>query len=304
VDPLDWLLLIHQVPAKPDYLRVKVGRRLARVGAVAVKAGVYALPAGEEHREDFGWILREVCDGGGEAQILEARLVDGLDDSALIERFRAARDEDAAAVADGLRALAEGDPTPEQEGDLTRLRRRLDEIAKLDFFGSSKVIEAQGWLARIDARRAPAADPAEARPPRGATWVTRAGIKVDRMASGWLIRRFVDPDATFRFVPARSHRPEPGEIRFDMVEAEFGHEGELCTFEVLVRRFGLSDPALGVLAELVHDVDCKDGRFGRPETAGFAMAVDAIAHAHSDDDARLDRASAWFDEIHAWLWRR
>jgi hypothetical protein len=129
------------------------------------------------------------------------------------------------------------------------------------------------------------------------TWVTRAGIKVDRMASAWLIRRFVDPDARFRFVAGRAHDPAPGEARFDMVAAEFGHEGDECTFEVLVRRLGLGDPGLRALGELVHDVDCKDGKFGRPETDGFALTVEAIAAAHRTDEARLARAGAWLDDL-------
>lgn len=294
-----WLLLIHQVPAKPDYLRVKVGRRLQRVGAVPVKHGVYALPATDEAREDFGWIVREVVDGGGEAQVVEARLVEGLDDDELVARFNAARDEEATPLVDALRDLPEGDET-----ELKRLRKRVDELSAIDFFGATKVMEARGWLRRLDEARAPAVAPAVRSELVGRTWVTRAGIKVDRMASAWLVRRFVDPDATFRFVPGRSHQPEPGEVRFDMVEAEFGHEGDECTFEVLVRRLGLADPGLRPIAELVHDIDCKDGKFARPEKEGFAMTVEAIAAAHPTDEARLERASAWLDDLRHWFSRR
>jgi hypothetical protein len=292
--PRAWLLLIYLVPARPDYLRVKVGRRLQRVGAVAVKPSVYALPASDEAREDLGWILREVVDGGGEAHVVEARLVEGLDDEALIGRFNAARDEEAAPLVEALRTLAEPDDT-----ELERLRKRIDELSAIDFFGSTRVMEARGWLRRLDEARAPTPPVGERAALRGMVWVTRAGIKVDRMASAWLIRRFVDPEATFRFVQGRSHRPETGEIRFDMVEAEFGHEGDECTFEVLVRRLGLADPGLRPIAELVHDIDLKDGKFGRPGAEGFAMTVEAIAAAHPTDEARLDRASAWLDDLFA-----
>ena len=110
----------------------------------------------------------------------------------------------------------------------------------------------------------------------GRTWVTRRGVKVDRMACAWLIRRFLDPDAHLKFVDAKGYTPEPGELRYDMFEAEFTHEGEDCSFEVLIRRFELRIPGLGTLAELVHDIDLKDGRYGRPETAGLAALVDAV----------------------------
>ncbi len=121
--------------------------------------------------------------------------------------------------------------------------------------------------------------------------MTRTGIKVDRMASAWLIRRFIDPEARFKFVPAKGYRPAPGELRFDMFEAEFTHEGELCTFEVLVRRFGLPDPALRAIAEIVHDIDVKDAKYGREEAAGIGQLVAGIAAAHADDEARLARGA-------------
>lgn len=287
-----WLLLIHQVPAKPDYLRVKVGRRLQRVGSVPVKPGVYALPATDEAREDFGWIVREIVDGGGEAQVVEARLVEGLADDELVGRFNAARDEEVLPIVESLRTQATNG-----SAELERLRKRLDEISAIDFFGATRVMEARGWLARLEQERSAGSSRVERADLAGKTWVTRAGIKVDRMASAWLVRRFVDPDAAFRFVPGRSHRPGAGEVRFDMVEAEFGHEGEDCTFEVLVRRLGLHDPGLRPIAELVHDVDVKDGKFARPETEGFSMTVQAIAAAHATDEARLERAAAWLDDL-------
>ena len=130
-------------------------------------------------------------------------------------------------------------------------------------------------------------------------WVTRSGVKVDRVACPWLIRKFIDPAATFKFVPAKGYQPAPGELRFDMFEAEFTHEGELCTFEVLVRRFGLTDPALRALAEIVHDIDVKDARYGREEAPGIGQLVAGIAAAHPDDEARLARGAALFDDLYA-----
>ncbi len=134
---------------------------------------------------------------------------------------------------------------------------------------------------------------------RGRTWVTRTGIKVDRMASAWLIRRFIDPAATFRFVPAKGYQPNPRELRFDMFDAEFTHEGELCTFEVLVRRFGLVDPALRHVAEIVHDIDLKDAKHGREEAPGIGQLVAGIAAAHASDEERLARGAALFDDLYA-----
>ena len=136
---------------------------------------------------------------------------------------------------------------------------------------------------------------------RARTWVTRTGIKVDRMASAWVIRRFIDPEARFKFVPAKGYEPEKGELRFDMFDAEFAHEGDLCTFEVLVQRFGLADPALRAIAEIVHDIDLKDAKYGREEAPGVGQLVAGIAAAHPDDEARLARGAALFDDLYASL---
>jgi len=127
--------------------------------------------------------------------------------------------------------------------------------------------------------------------------VTRHGVHVDRMASAWLIRRFIDPEATFKFVPARGYRPEAGELRFDMYQAEYTHEGERCTFQVLVRRFGLSNPALEAIGEIIRDIDCKDSQHGRAETAGIAALIAGIAEAGPDDPARISQSAPVFDGL-------
>jgi hypothetical protein len=121
---------------------------------------------------------------------------------------------------------------------------------------------------------------------------------VDRIASAWLIRRFIDPAARFRFVATQSHTPGAGELRFDMFEAEYTHEGDRCSFETLVARFGLKDPALTAIAELVHDIDCKDGKFGRDETAGLERLISGIVRRHATDEARLERGAAVLEDLY------
>jgi hypothetical protein len=117
------------------------------------------------------------------------------------------------------------------------------------------------------------------------------------MASAWLIKRFIDPDARFRWVDGRGFKPAPGELRFDMFEAEFTHEGDDCSFEVLRRRCKVEEPGLGPIAEIIHDIDVKDNKFARPEAAGVAFVLGAIAAANDTDDARMERASVLFDEL-------
>jgi hypothetical protein len=307
-----WLLLIHQIPPKPDYLRVKVGRRLARIGAVALKNTVYVLPRSDAAQEDFEWVLREVTGAGGEAALLEARFVDGLADPDIENLFRTARDADYAALArearevdagvDG-RALDGSDARRQAESDVIRLERRLEEIGAIDFFAAPGREAAQGLIAGLRARlTSPAPESADApgglaRDVRGRTWITRRGVHVDRIASAWLIRRFIDPDACFEFVAAKGYVPQPGELRFDMFAAEYTHEGDQCTFEVLCRRFGLEVAGLRAIAEIIHDLDLKDQKFGRPEAPGVDAQLTGLTLVHEDDVSRIAQGSALFDHL-------
>ena len=311
-----WLLLIHQLPPRPPYFRVKIWRHLQKLGAVGIKNSVYALPAGEEAQEDLEWVLREIREGGGDASLVEARLVEGLDDEQVREMFRAARDADYRAIGEEVRQLSRRLPRKipqERRGELqaavARLQKRMAEIGAIDFFHARSREPVDGLLRQLEERlaaRAPKVEPA-ARPsekPRGATWVTRTGIHVDRMASGWLIRRFIDPAAKLRFVTVQDHRHRAGELRFDMFDGEFTHQGDLCTFEVLLEHFEIGDAALRAIAEIVHDIDLKDAKYGRADTAGFEHLVHGIALAHPEDEARLQRAGAVLDDLYEYFKRK
>jgi hypothetical protein len=317
--PARWLLLIHQLPAKPAYQRVKVWRRLQALGAVAVKNAVYALPAGEQAQEDFEWLLKEIIEGGGEGLICEARLIDGLSDEEVRAMFNKARDADYDALAQEARALGEalaGSTNATARADarakLVRLKADAGRIVALDFFGANGRETLDGLLATLD-NLVQESDPMTAiqgsvsagREGGGAltgrVWVTRAGVHVDRIASAWLIRRFIDPQARLKFVPAKGYVPEPGELRFDMFEAEFTHEGDRCTFEVLLARAGLDDPALAAIGEIVHDIDLKDAKFGRAEASGIAHLIEGLSAANQDDQARIERGTAMLDDLYEYF---
>src|SRR2546430_3506795 len=302
-----WVLLIHQIPPKPDYFRVKVGRRLQHLGAVAIKNSVYVLPRSDETVEDFQWQSREIVAGGGEASVCEANFVDGLTDTQIEALFRTARDADyGEIVADARRLRKATNGRGQVAADLSRLKRRLASLVAIDFFGAPLRRAAQEEVARLEARLRPreTQDPPPAHPaqaPRGATWVTRQGVYIDRIACAWLIGRFIDSKAQFKFVAAEGYRPRPGELRFDMFEAEYTHAGDACTFETLVARFGLGDRALRVIAEIVHDIDCKEAKFGRPEASGVERLVAGIAQQHAQDTARLAQGATLFDALYAAL---
>ncbi len=308
---LRWLLLIHQIPPKPDYFRVKVRRRLQRIGAVALKNSVYVLPVREETAEDFRWLLREIVSEGGEATLCEATLVEGLKPKELIALFCADRDVDyAELVVSAQRLIPSQDAaalsSAEAEAEVGKLQRQFEEIVSIDYFEAPGRRAAQRALVTLESklRHGSAAGGVTGKgveQMQRQTWVTRKDVHIDRIASAWLIRRFIDPKAEFKFTALKDYRPKAGEVRFDMFEAEYTHEGDHCTFETLLARAGLRDRALRAIAEIVHDIDCKDSKFGRDEAPGIAALVRGLVRACPEDRARLQRGAAAFDDLYASL---
>jgi hypothetical protein len=297
-----WLLLTHQLPPVPGYLRVKVRRRLENLGAIPVKNSVYALPARDDTREDFEWLLREIVQDGGEATLCEAAFIDGVTDARLRGASHAETNDQYSEIVAKARNLAtmlaeesdlDGEHRDPVDG-IVRLKCRFAEVAAVDFFGAAGRTSAEQAISAVEMQlhALPAAtsdmrSESDTAQFRGRTWVTRQGVHVDRIASAWLIRRFIDPDARFKFVPSQGYEPAPGELRFDMFEGEFTHEGDRCTFETLLVRFALDDRALHLLAEIVHDLDQKDEKFGRAEGPGLASLLSGMALSQESDAIRI-----------------
>jgi len=308
--------LIHQVPNSPAYLRVKMWRRLQKIGAVAVKNAVYVLPRSDQSSEDFHWVAREILEAGGDASVCEATFVEGITPNQLKELFQAARESDYDELMVEIKELKEELHAAEKTGDAWasgmvgragRIRQRLTEIQGIDFFTAPRGKQAEIAIAEVEAkiRKAPIHKPHSGRGANsGRTWVTRKGVHVDRIASAWLIHRFIDPGGRFKFVAAKGYKPEPDELRFDMFEAEFTHEGDLCTFEVLLQRFDIGDSSLRRIAEVIHDIDLKESKFGRPETTGIGLIVNAICTKHKEDSDRIDRGTILLDDLYDFFKKR
>ena len=301
----DWYLLLHQIPPKPSYFRAQVLRRLSQVGALPVKNSAYLLPASEETLEDFQWVCREIVQQGGQAWLFRVDMIAGLTPASAREAFHRLRTLDYDALIDEANALLRQEDVTTLAAASGKLGRRLEEIRRIDYFDASRREEAQQVLESLGRRLKTMAEGSElsARLPSGSTargrnWVTRRGVKVDRIGSAWLIRRFIDPAATFRFVEPTGYEIAPGELRFDMYEGEYTHRGDLCTFEALREDYRLADAALRPIAEIIHDIDLKEQRYAHPETAGVARILEGICRDAEDDIRRIEQGSALFENLY------
>jgi hypothetical protein len=290
-----WYLLIHQLPPEPLYLRAKIRQRLARVGAVALKNAVYALPLREDCLEDFQWIAEEAASGGGEAYICEAEFLERKLEEELVARSHAERDAEYAELTGDIRDLKSSERS-DLPAQIARLRKKFDEISRIDFFDAPGRQQTAKLLAELETPSPRRGSRAGRESLAGRTWVTRKGIHIDRIASAWLIRRFIDGKAPFRFIDPQ----EPvrkGELRFDMVGGDFSHEEDRCTFETLIARAGIVERGLREIAEIVHDIDLKDAKFGRSEAPGIERLITGLILAHAADTERLERGFVLFDEL-------
>ncbi|HYU30919.1 MAG TPA: chromate resistance protein ChrB domain-containing protein [Thermoanaerobaculia bacterium] len=304
-----WIGLTYSLPSgSSSSPRVAIWRRLRQLGAASPTGSVYLLPWGEENREAFEWLSQEIEAAGGQALVLPIDRLDGSAEERLIELFRSARAEEyrkimaeADEAAQAGRAGAGREDRSELRDRLEKLRRHFAEVARIDFFQAPEGAEAAAALARLETGLGHGESPAREIPPadlaryRGRRWVTRPRPHVDRLASAWLIRRFVDPEAGIRY----SETPEPGEVSFDMRDAEFGHQGNLCTFETLIASFGLAgDPALPALAEIVHEIDLRDGLSARPEIPGIDGLLRGWGSAGWSDSELERHGTALFEGLY------
>lgn len=300
-----WLLLAHQLPATPSNLRVKTWRRLQNLGAIAVKQSIYVLPDSPESREDFEWLRVEIEGSGGEAVVFCANHLDADAETALVEEFRRNRQTaytELAAELQRVRPNSQDRRGQSHLRDVSRFRERFQAIERIDFFGSAGRDRVASLLAALESRRAgqderPAAHGGDTAQYKGRLWVTRPRPGVDRMSSAWLIRRFIDPTASFAFVTDAKNAPKDA-VPFDMYSTGFGHEGDRCTFETLVVRFGINDRAVARLGEVVHDLDLKDGKYAAPEAVTLGAAIDGLQMACGDDHQLLDQGMILFEAMY------
>ena len=302
---LSWLLLLVRLPATHKAERVAIWRKLKKSGAIPIQTSTYVLPDQPSPYETFQWLTQQIRDAGGDATLVRARQIEGLSNEKLIGLFNAARIREYAALRELLRSQVERRKRKSRaSGKLDRVRKQFREIRRTDFFDCPRAREIEMLLRKLERPQLPssATPRVSSRDYRNKTWLTRPRPEIDRVGSAWLIRKFIDPRAKFAFAKAISVNRRV--VSFDMVDGDFTHQGEDCTFETLVKSFAIRDRTAHKIGEMIHDADLVDGKFERSECVGIDRVLKGWAREELSDQEILRRGFQCFDALYTFLQTR
>jgi len=288
----EWLLLTFTLPTKRASQRVEIWRKLQRYGTVPLGNSGYLLPSDVSNEERFQWLATTIRKYGGEASVVRVESIDNLSTPQLKGQFSEARNREYQELIRQIQAISGTSSEPKKNATrLSRLRNRFQEIVDVDFFDSPLQERVRALLEQASSLRAAKTGVTAKINPKdykNRVWVTRPRPGVDRCASVWLIRRFIDPRARFTFA-SEDHVPVRA-VPFDMFHgAGFGHSGGDCTFETLEKEFRIRDPRVAVIGQMIHDADLLDDRFGRKEGYGVDEILKGWARQGLADEKLLER---------------
>ena len=301
---LRWLLLLVRLPATHTAERVSIWRKLRRSGAIQIQTSTYVLPDQPARYETFQWLTQHIRHAGGDATLVRAREIEGLPNERLIELFNSGRAKEYALLQDAIRSFADRRRKRSTfENKLHRFRKQFREIKQTDFFNSPKAQGVEMLLRKLEGAQSPSKPQRNMEPKnfRSRTWLTRPRPEIDRVGSAWLIRRFIDPKAKFVFASKRP--PNRRVVTFDMLDGDFSHVGDNCTFETLLGRFGINDNVARKIGEMIHDADLVDDKFERSECIGIDRVLKGWAKEGVPDQEILRRGFECFDALYAFFQR-
>lgn len=303
--PKAWLLLLYGLPTKHSAERVSLWRKLKKFGALQLKTSAYVLPDQPVHFERFQWLAKQVRDDGGDATLIRVTEIEGLSNQQIAQMFNEARARDYAELgrmATGFIKRQKRRRNASSDSELEKFQRRFNEIREIDYFDCPAAHDAQIVLKRaaerlpMSSRTGPKLD---AKRFAGKTWLTRPQPEIDRVGSAWLIRKFIDPQA--RFVFAANPPAHRAAVPYDMLDVQFTHHGEDCTYETLLKRFGVRDRAARQIGEMIHDADLEDGKFQRAECLGLDRLFKGWAKLGFSDAEILAKGFDCFEALYHWL---
>ncbi len=298
-----WILLLYGLPTTKSSERVNLWRRLKKFGALSLKASAYLLPDRPTHFERFQWLAQQIRDGGGEATLIRVSEIENLSTTAVIALFNEARAADYQELISSVNELLKQNRKRKSEtfqAEISKIRARFGDLRAIDFFNSPRAHDVETLLqsaANLHGQKAATAPRLNPEDYAGKTWLTRPRPEIDRVGSAWLIRKFIDAGAKLIFGSDLQKFREA--IPYDMLEVEFTHHGDDCTFETLLKRFGIADNGGRIIAEMIHDADLEDDKFHRIECVGLQRMFIGWAKLGLADHEILERGFACFDALHA-----
>ncbi len=316
-----WLLFFYSVPSKPVNARIKIWRRLAKAGAVQLKGTVYILPYNEDHYEFLQWLASEVTSLKGDGTFIVAEKIETMTNSEIMDIFNKQRETDYQNIEKGLEELERrissikkgtgSQSIKKLSGQFNKYLKEFEEIKKIDFFSSKAGNDLKKRIKNIEAEIKNVSGfavleqkvviiPKRIEDYQGKTWVTRKKPFIDRIASAWLIKNFIDKNALFKFIDEKNAQDiDKNAILFDIRDGDFTHQGDLCTFETLLKAFGLKNIALKKIAEIVHELDIKDEKYKNPESKGVEDILIGIRKTAKDDAEILEKGMTVFEMLYA-----
>jgi hypothetical protein len=286
-----WIVLMFNLPTTQASQRVEVWRKLRRYGALPLESGGYLLPNNPQTLEHFEWLAAAIRKFKGQASVLRVQSVDDCPDDELRREFVDARSKDYEQLQSELKKVLKS--SKRTAGALARIRKRFSEISAIDFFNSPARSRLEAMLARTEEGQPPLSkSQRNAQRARkeylNRTWITRPRPGIDRVSSAWLITHFIDKNAKFVFDNDPTRHPKA--VPFDMFHGGgFGHRGDDCTFETLCREFQIRNPKVQAIAQIVHDADLEDEKFGRNEGTGLDRVLVGWAKQNVSDEELLGR---------------
>jgi len=301
-----WLLLLYSLPTRQKTERVAVWRRFKKIGAIQIKTSTYLLPDEPAQYEQFQWLAQQIRDYGGDSTLVRVKEIEGLNKEKVVAMFNDARAKNYGELKKSLESFIIRRKKIDVElaaAELERLTRQFRDIREVDFFDSPRGHDLEMLLRRAEGpRRLRRLEILDAKQYQGKTWLTRPRPEIDRVGSAWVISKFIDRKPKFVFAPTAEAVPDA--IPFDMLDAEFSHHGNYCTFETLIRRFAIFDKSLVKIGEMIHDADLDDARFQRVEAVGIDRVLKGWAKEGLPDKEILRRGFECFDALYAFLQRR
>jgi hypothetical protein len=314
-----WILFFYTVPSKPVSNRMKVWRKLMKAGAIQLKGAVYILPFNDEHYELLQWLVSEIGEMKGEGAFTRIEHIDTMKDSEIIALFNQQRANDYKIIGKALDNIERRLSSIKQGGkaqdtkvlsdQFRKLLKEYEDVKRVDFFSSTMGQALNERLKRVECEINKLSGTKKESlvtiscrvvdDYQGKVWVTRKKPFVDRMASAWLIKKFIDKSASFDFIDEKDiDAVGKSSIVFDMRGGEFTHIGNVCTFEVLIKSFGLKDKTLKKIAEIVHDLDMKDDKYKPVESKGLEDILIGIRKTARDDVDTLEKGMQVFEMLY------